>query len=133
MSETRKRDALERLKLLLSEVERSVDLVLVEGPRDVEALRYLGYAGEVATCNRFCVNDAELAETISSENERVLVLTDFDEEGSELNTRFSELLEHMGVTVEKAFRGEVARLMAALEVYVVEALDNVSESLSDVY
>ena len=53
MSETRKRDALERLKLLLSEVERSVDLVLVEGPRDVEALRYLGYAGEVATCAKF--------------------------------------------------------------------------------
>jgi len=131
MNEAGKRDALERLRLLLLDAEESVDLVLVEGPRDVEALRSLGYGGKVATCNRYCVNDAELAEAISSDSERVLVLTDFDREGGELNTRLSGLLEHMGVKVEKALRGEVARLMAALGIRVVEALDNVSESLGD--
>jgi 5S rRNA maturation endonuclease (ribonuclease M5) len=133
MNEADKKDALERLKLLLSEIEQNVDLVLVEGQRDVEALRSLGYAGDIATCSRFCVNDTELAEMIAGENDRILVLTDFDQEGNELNTRFSELLERMGVVVEKGLRGRVARLMAALEVHVVEALDNVSESLRDVY
>jgi 5S rRNA maturation endonuclease (ribonuclease M5) len=133
MNEADKKDALERLKLLLSEIEKNVDLVLVEGQRDVEALRNLGYAGGIATCSRFCVNDTELAEMIASENNRVLVLTDFDQEGNDLNTRFSELLEHMGVVVEKGLRGQVARLMSILEVHVVEALDNVSESLRDVY
>jgi len=133
MNEAGKKDALDRLKLLLSEIEQNVDLVLVEGQRDVEALRSLGYAGDVATCSRFGVNYAELAEMIAGKNGRVLVLTDFDQEGNELNARFSELLERMGVVVEKGFRVRVARLMAALEVHVVEALDNVSESLSDVY
>ncbi|HEX9914322.1 MAG TPA: toprim domain-containing protein [Candidatus Bathyarchaeia archaeon] len=133
MNEAGKRDDLDRLKLLLSEIELNVDLVLVEGQRDVEALRSLGYAGSVATCSRFCVNYAELAEMIAGENDRVLVLTDFDQEGNELNARFSELLERMGVVVEKGLRGRVARLMAALEIHVVEALDNVSESLRDVY
>jgi 5S rRNA maturation endonuclease (ribonuclease M5) len=131
MNEAGKRDALERLRLLLLDAEERVDLVLVEGSRDVEALRSLGYGGRVATCNRFCVNEAELAEAIAIESGRVLVLTDFDREGAELNTRLSELLEHMGVAVDKTLRGEVARLMAALEVHVVEALDNVSESLGD--
>jgi hypothetical protein len=37
----------------------------------------------------------------------------------------------MGVMVEKALRVEVARLMAALEIRVVEALDNVQDSLGD--
>jgi 5S rRNA maturation endonuclease (ribonuclease M5) len=133
MNEADKKDALERLKLLLSEIEQNVDLILVEGQRDVEALRSLGYAGDIAKCSRFCVNDTELAEMIAGENNRVLVLTDFDQEGNELNTRFSELLERMGVVVEKGLRGQVARLMAALEVHVVEALDNVSESLRDAY
>jgi 5S rRNA maturation endonuclease (ribonuclease M5) len=133
MNEAGKKDALDRLKLLLSEIEQNVDLVLVEGQRDVEALRSLGYIGDIATCSRFCVNDTELAEMIAGENNRVLVLTDFDQEGNELNTRFSELLERMGVVVEKGLRGQVARLMAALEVHVVEALDNVSESLRDAY
>jgi len=133
MNEAAKKDTLERLKLLLSEIEQNVDLILVEGQRDVEALRSLGYAGSVATCSRFCVNYAELAEMIAGENDRVLVLTDFDQGGNELNARFSELLERMGVVVEKGLRGQVARLMAALEVHVVEALDNVSESLRDVY
>ena len=133
MNEAAKKDILERLKLLLSEIEQNVDLILVEGQRDVEALRSLGYAGSVATCSRFCVNYAELAEMIAGENDRVLVLTDFDQGGNELNARFSELLERMGVVVEKGLRGQVARLMAALEVHVVEALDNVSESLRDVY
>jgi 5S rRNA maturation endonuclease (ribonuclease M5) len=133
MNEAGKKDVLDRLKLLLLEIEQNVDLVLVEGQRDVEALRNLGYTGGVATCSRFCVNYAELAEMIASENDRVLVLTDFDHEGNELNARFSKLLERMGVVVEKGLRGQVARLMAALEVHVVEALDNVSESLRDVY
>jgi 5S rRNA maturation endonuclease (ribonuclease M5) len=126
MNEADKKETLERLKLLLSEIEKNVDLILVEGQRDVEALRSLGYAGDIATCSRFCVNDTELAEMIAGENNRVLVLTDFDQEGNVLNTRFSELLERMGVVVEKGLRGQMARLMAALEVHVVEALDNVS-------
>ncbi len=131
MNDSGKREALERLRLLLLDAEENVDLILVEGPRDVEALRSLGYGGRVATCNRYRVNEAELAEAVSGEHGRVLVLTDFDREGAELNARLSKLLEHMGVMVEKALRVEVAHLMAALEIRVVEALDNVQDSLGD--
>ena len=132
-SDAVKREALERLTELLTEFASTVDLVLVEGPRDVEALMSLGYAGEVATCSRVHVNDVELAEIIAAENRNVLILTDFDQEGDELNTRFSELVEHMGVVVERGLRGEVGQIMAVLGVRVVEALDNVRDTLSDTY
>lgn len=132
-SDAVKREALERLTELLTEFASTVDLVLVEGPRDVEALMSLGYTGEVATCSRVHVNDAELAEIIAAENRNILILTDFDQEGDMLNTRFSELVEHMGAVVERGLRGEVGRIMAVLGVRVVEALDNIKDSLSEGY
>jgi 5S rRNA maturation endonuclease (ribonuclease M5) len=132
-SDAVKREALERLTELLTEFASTVDLILVEGPRDLEALRSLGYTGEVATCSRVHVNDAELAEIIAADNRNVLILTDFDQEGDELNTRLSKLVEHMGAMVERGLRVEVGRIMAALGVRVVEALDNVRDSLSDGY
>jgi 5S rRNA maturation endonuclease (ribonuclease M5) len=132
-SDAAKREALERLNGLLMELASDVDLVLVEGPRDVDALRSLGYLGAIATCSRVYVNDVELAEIIAAENRNVLILTDFDPEGDALNTRFSELLEHMGAMVERGLRAEVGRIMAVLGVRVVEALDNIKDSLGDRY
>ena len=128
---TVKREALERLSGLLEELSSSVDLVLVEGPRDVQALRSLGYSGEVATCSRVHVSDVELAEIVAYANKNVLVLTDFDHEGDALNNRLSELIEHMGTVVERGLRAEVGRIMAVLNVRVVEALDNVKDSVCD--
>lgn len=132
-SDAAKREALERLTELLSEIAMTVDIVLVEGPRDVEALRSLGYTSDVATCSRVYVNEVELAEMIASENRNILILTDFDQEGDELNERLSILVEHMGPIVERGLRGEVGRIMAVLGVRVVEALDNVRDSLTDHY
>jgi len=132
-SDAAKREALERLTELLSEIAVTVDIVLVEGPRDVEALRSLGYTGDLATCSRVHVNDVELAEMIAAENRVVLILTDFDQEGDELNERLSTLVEHMGSIVERGLRGEVGKIMAVLGVRVVEALDNVMDSLTEHY
>ena len=132
-SDALKREALIRLTKLLTELASNVDLILVEGPRDVAALRTMMYSGDVATCSRFRVNDAELAEMIAADYRSVLVLTDFDQEGSELNAKLSELLEHMGVVVERGFRADVGRIMAVLGVREVEALDNVSESINNVF
>lgn len=128
-SDDAKREALERLSMLLSELAFNMDLVLVEGPRDVEALRSIGYAGEVATCSRVGVTDVELADSIAAEYRNVLILTDFDQEGERLSAKFSDLIEHAGAVVERGLRSELGRIMAVLGVRVVEALDNVMDSL----
>jgi 5S rRNA maturation endonuclease (ribonuclease M5) len=54
----------------------------------------------------------------------VVLLTDFDEEGRRLNRHLTRLLERKGVKVEVGLRRQFGRLMAALGIYVIEALDD---------
>jgi len=106
------------------DLEYLVDIVVVEGPRDVEALRNLGFEGRVTICSRVGVSDADLAESLADGASKVVILTDFDEEGRELNRRLSRLFERRGVKIERGLRREAGRLMAYVGVYAIEALDD---------
>ena len=119
--------ALERLTRLLGELETLVDIVIVEGPRDLEALRLLGFRGEVSLFSQVGVPDADFMDTASREYGSVAILTDFDEEGRKIDLALSEGFERRGLRVEKELRYEMGRIMAALRVYAIESLDNVQE------
>jgi len=127
-SATRRKKLIEELKMLLSEISDLVDVVVVEGPRDMESLRRLGYPGEIVTCAATGVNDYDLMAEVAVNYSRVLILTDFDQEGTTLNRRFAELLEHEGVKVEKGLRRRVGRLTASLGIYAMEAMDNIMDA-----
>ena len=99
-----------------------VSAVVVEGPRDVDALRQVGFEGRVEICSRFSVSDSDFTETLAKEAASVVILTDFDEEGRRINRHLTRLLERRGVKVEVGMRREFGRLMAVLGIYVVEAL-----------
>jgi 5S rRNA maturation endonuclease (ribonuclease M5) len=101
-----------------------VSAVVVEGLRDVDALRWVGFEGRVEICSRFSVSDSDFTETLAKEAASVVILTDFDEEGRRINRHLTRLLERRGVKVESGMRREFGRLMAALGIYVVEALDD---------
>ncbi len=126
---TRRKKAIEEMKELLSEISGLVDVILVEGLRDVESLRRLGYTGEIVTCAATNVNDYDLMTEVSGKYRLVLILTDFDQEGLILNRRFAEMLEHEGVKVEKGLRRMVGRITAALGIYAIESLDNVMDTV----
>jgi len=128
-STTRRKKAIEGMKELLSEISGLVDVVLVEGPRDVESLTRLGYTGEIVTCAATNVNDYDLMTEVSGKYRCVLILTDFDQEGLMLNRRFAEILEHEGVKVEKGLRRMVGRITAALGIYAIESLDNIMDAV----
>lgn len=128
-SKEEKLQALLDLVSLFKELEETVDAVVVEGTRDVEALRRLGFRGRVEVCSRVGIADVDLVEGLAKLAEVVVVLTDFDKEGRQMNIRLTRLLEHRGVKVEKRPRRMVGRLMAVLGVYAVEALDDVAERL----
>ena len=113
----------EDLKNLLDEMGYLVSAVVVEGPRDVDALRQVGFEGRVEICSRFSVSDSDFTETLAKEAASVVILTDFDEEGRRINRHLTRLLERRGVKVEVGMRREFGRLMAILGIYVVEALD----------
>ena len=114
----------EAIDVFFRDLEYLVDVVVVEGPRDVEALRSLDFKGRVTICSKVGVSDADLAELLADDASTVVILTDFDEEGRELNNRLSRLFERRGLKVEKGLRREAARLMAYVGVYAIEALDD---------
>lgn len=124
----RRKQLIEEMKELLSEINELVDVVVVEGPRDEESLRRLDYSGKIVTCAATGVNDYDLMTEISAKNYIVLILTDFDQEGTMLNKRFAEILEHEGVKVEKGLRRMVGRLTASLGIYAIESVDNIMDA-----
>jgi 5S rRNA maturation endonuclease (ribonuclease M5) len=119
--------ALERLNNLLGELETLVDVVIVEGPRDLEALKQLGFRGEISLFSQVGVPDADFIDATSREHGSVVILTDFDEEGRKIDLALSEGFERRAVRVEKGLRREMGRIMAAIGVYAIESLDNIQE------
>jgi 5S rRNA maturation endonuclease (ribonuclease M5) len=119
--------ALERLTRLLGELETLVGVVIVEGPRDLEALRQLGFRGVISLFSQVGVPDADFIDAVLRVHGSVAILTDFDEEGRKIDLALSEGFERRGVRVEKGLRSEMGRIMAAIGVYAIESLDNVQE------
>lgn len=124
----KRKEALNELKQVLCELHNYVDVVLVEGLRDVESVKALGCSTDLEVLSHSGVNDFDLADTLAAKYGSVLVLTDFDEEGLNLNKRFTGILEHKGVLVETGLRRRIGRLMAQIGVYAIEALDNIADT-----
>jgi 5S rRNA maturation endonuclease (ribonuclease M5) len=129
-SEKVRRKALVKLIELLKALDREVDVVLVEGSRDVIALQRLGFRGRIKVCSRVGISNSDLVEDLARSASAVAIFTDFDAAGRRLNRRLTRLLELRGVRVEARLRRTLRRLMAVLGVYAVEALDNVAEELN---
>lgn len=91
------------------------------------ALRRLGYEGEILSYSQFRVNDYDLTDEVSKKHDNVLILTDFDREGREINHRLVSLFQYRGVKVEMGFRWEIRRIMASLGLYAIESLDDIKE------
>jgi 5S rRNA maturation endonuclease (ribonuclease M5) len=125
----KRKEALERLIELLSEIHNYVDVIIVEGLRDADSLRSLGCQADIEILSHVGVSDFDLAEQIASKYNHVLILTDFDEEGLSLNQRFSSILERKGVIVETGLRRRIANLMAMIGVYAIESLDNIRDEI----
>lgn len=126
MSRRRIRDPqrlLDELRDLLKAMGHLPSIVIVEGPRDVEALKRIGYRGRIEISSRYGVSDSDFVESLARSVTSVIVLSDFDEEGRRINRDLTRLLERKGVKVEKGLRRRLGRLTAALGIYTIEALD----------
>ncbi len=127
----RRKKAIRELEQLMQELSGLVDVVVVEGIRDIQSLRSLGYSGTIDVLNRTSVNDYDLADDLVYNHRRILLLLDFDEEGLRLNLHFNQILERKGAKVEYGLRKEVSRLMAATGAYAIEDLDNICEEMEE--
>ena len=122
----------ERLERILRAIEELDELsqempVVVEGRRDVEALRLLGVKGEVVTLGKgiplfaFCEN-------LSREWPSAVILTDWDRKGGQLARRLKEAFEANGARVNDTIRMELV-ILAKKEVKDIESLPSLVRRL----
>ena len=125
----KRKKSMDALIEIIGQINEIVDIVIVEGSRDIKALKRLGYEGNLVSCQHVGVNNYEFITRIANENNSILIMTDFDKEGLFLNNLFSRLLEQKNVKVEYGLRRAIGRLTASLGVYSIEDLDNAMDNL----
>jgi 5S rRNA maturation endonuclease (ribonuclease M5) len=100
-----KKAELEKILETFSEFDEKT--VIVEGKNDEKALKSLGVNNIIAINGRPLYEVAEIA--LKSENE-IVILTDFDREGREIEHRLRELLQRQGKRPNSRLRGKVMSL-----------------------
>lgn len=106
-SERRFAEFVEFLKEFVTELNRlgaDGGVVLVEGARDVRAMRDVGYRGGIVSIA------AKGSESRLANSKTVVIMTDLDREGGRLAARYAKTLTHRGVAVSFHQR---RRLLAA--------------------
>ncbi len=102
--------------------------VIVEGERDVKALRALGLTGEVLAVNRgdtvfhFC-------ERLAAAHRAVVIMTDWDVRGGQLAKLLREGLAANGVKYDEEFRARLTALCQK-DIKAVEDLHRYLERIS---
>lgn len=103
----------------LAETNRSIP-ILVEGKRDVEALRALGCGGAIHMLHTGETLHA-VAERISLDAREIILMTDWDRKGDTLFATFHALLMAHGVRIDSTFRARI-RSWTRLPLKDVESL-----------
>ena len=83
--------------------------VLVEGERDVAALRALGLEGELLKLNRG-EGLVALTDALSARHQKIILLTDWDYKGVELHDRLGRLLRDAQVSSDDFFWSRLKKL-----------------------
>ncbi|MDG6220459.1 MAG: topoisomerase [Candidatus Thermoplasmatota archaeon] len=102
-------EQLEDLERWLEDIKKEPGPIVVEGSKDIEALRNLGIGGEILKINQgdsmvvFCERLAG--------RERVIVLTDWDRKGGHLARILSEGLQANGVKYDMEYRARLSRIV----------------------
>ena len=120
ISEYRKR--LELFEAIIDEIiERSQTgaIIIVEGKRDVIALKKLGITGHIKTSTHPPL--LVFAENLAKDATQIIILTDWDRRGDILADRITTYLQNIGITPDLDIRRRISSLVKR-EVKDVESL-----------
>ena len=130
-------ERLERLEKALADLmeKNALAPIIVEGLKDIRALRKLGISGEIISLNQgkpvfnFC-------EEISRDHGSSIILTDWDRRGGNLCWRMREAFKANGTQYDDKLRKEIAyvsykeiKTVEALPKYLANLKKNVGERL----
>ena len=125
--ERRKYEIYRELEEFASEMNYLVDAVIVEGPHDKKTLQLLGYKKSILPCSQLA--PYELAEMVSKKFTNVAIFTDFDEEGTRLNKKLSQLFEQSDVKVNPLYRKRLQKLLQKARVSTIEGIYRIKRDL----
>jgi 5S rRNA maturation endonuclease (ribonuclease M5) len=125
-SQQRRREKIEKvLRRILVESD-SGTVVIVEGRKDRETLRKLGLTGPILSFknSRRSLND--FLSQISAK--KVILLTDFDKEGTDLSARMARELAQLRIGTDDAVRRQLGALVKQ-DIKTIEGLFNLVEKM----
>ncbi len=119
---------LQRLKELAEKIRRDSDSVIVEGKSDEIALKKLGVETDIFKFSGCRVEP--FCDRISKLEDSVVILTDFDTEGKEINLELrQELTEKMEVLA--SYRKQFGKLLTSKDRYCIEEINPLFYSIFD--
>jgi 5S rRNA maturation endonuclease (ribonuclease M5) len=86
----------EKILKMVDKLNKSVDVIIVEGKNDLITLRRMGVNKDIITLNKINTYDLQ--------GKKILVLTDFDSHGEKLNKKINKFLEINGGKVNQYYR-----------------------------
>ena len=96
-------DVLNKIILDLKKELITGSVILVEGKRDVESLAQLGLQQTIIKYSE--MGERRCLEYIERNKvQKIIILTDFDEEGENILVRLEDKLENTGVKIDKQYR-----------------------------
>jgi len=104
-------EAFLELKNLIEKMNVEISCVLVEGRKDKEALQKIGYRGKIVYANKF-----------RGAKGKIVILTDFDEEGKEIAKRI--IKAHGEKNVDMLFRNEFGKILKSIGRNDIQAISN---------
>ena len=120
----------EKLAVILADLAEANERapLVVEGERDVKALRALGLAGEIVTLHRG-VTVFHFCERLAAQHRHVVILTDWDVRGGQLARLLRDGLAANGVQYDDDLRARLAALCQK-DIKAVEDLHRFAERLA---
>ncbi|MHC1579876.1 MAG: toprim domain-containing protein [Candidatus Alkanophagales archaeon] len=110
------------LELIIEEMNREVDAVIVEGSHDRAALEEMGFRKDMLLYSESKLSDGDFVELVSKKYERVVILTDYDRDGKYFNKKLSERLQQCGVCVEHTYRDKIGKLLGLCGIRDIESM-----------
>ena len=123
-------EALEELIATLLDASCQGAAVIVEGRRDLQALRALGLPGPVIMASRRPALD--LAEDAARSYPRIILLTDWDGKGDEMCRTLERHLRSAGSRPDREIRSRLKKLVKK-EIKDVESLSQYTERMREQY
>ncbi len=117
-------ERLERLEMLISELQTLADsgaIIVVEGRRDAESLRFLGIKGEIMFASRQPL--LEFTELLSKSGKEIVLLTDWDKKGGIVARKIIQHLLTYGIMPNTDIRSRI-RVLVKKRIKDVESLNN---------